>query len=82
MAQQMFNPCDFHFEWTSDWYDWDLFEGHREARRVRDIVARRLRREGHKVRSFRLPNQVITRGGVGTNRSQIEFVVTVYGLSY
>ena len=53
MGQQMFNPVDFgSFEWTGDWYRWDAVRGHLEAKRARDEAARRLRRAGHKVRSF------------------------------
>ena len=90
MGQQMFNPVDFQFEWTpvasgtgsTGWYRWDAVRGHLEAKRARDEAARRLRREGHRVRSFRLANQVISRGGVGTKYPHIDFVVVVYGLSY
>ena len=63
MAQQMFNPVVFGgFEWTADWYVWNAVSGHLEARRARDDAARRLRRVGHRVRSFRLANQVISPG--------------------
>ena len=83
MSQQMFNPVDFGgFEWTSDWYHWDAAAGHREAKRARDDAARRLRREGRRVRSFRLANQVISRGGAGSGHPHVDFVVVVYGLSY
>ena len=83
MAQQMFNPVVFGgFEWTADWYVWNAVSGHLEARRARDDAARRLRRVGHRVRSFRLANQVISRGGAGSGRPHVDFVVTVYGLSY
>ena len=82
MAQQMFNPVDFGgFEWTSDWYRWDAVAGHREAMRARDAKATILRKAGHRVRSSRGAIQVVARGGVGSGRPHIEFVVTCYGLS-
>ncbi len=83
MSQQTFNPVDFGgFAWTGDWYRWDAVRGHLEAKRARDDATRRLRREGHKVRSFRLANQVISRGGVGSGHPHIDFVVVIYGLNY
>ena len=83
MSQQMFNPVDFgSFEWTSDWYRWDTVAGHREAMRARDAKATILRQAGHRVREFTLRNQVVARGGFGSGRPHIEFVVTCYGLSY
>jgi hypothetical protein len=82
LRQETFNPVDFGgFEWTEDWYRWDTAAGHRDARAARDSRARELRRAGHRVRCFMLRHQVVSRGGVGSGRPHVEFVVTVYGLS-
>jgi hypothetical protein len=79
--QQHFNPADFHFEWTSDWYKWDRDAAHKAARKARDEYAKALKATGRTVTKSSTPGQLITRGGIGSGRSQIEMFVTVYAVS-
>jgi hypothetical protein len=81
MAQQIHSPVDYGFKWTADWYDWDAAHGHREAKRYQDAHATILRRAGNQVRKFTLRNQVVSRGGVGSNHPHVTFTVTAYGIN-
>jgi hypothetical protein len=78
MDTQTFNPADFAFEWTPDWYDWDSAAAHNMARDARDTEAKRLKAQGFRVKKWSSPNQLITRGGIGTPHPEIDMVVTVY----
>jgi len=80
--QEMFNPVDFAFRWTSDWYTWDHARAKREALAKRKKVAKRLKAEGHRVRLFTLSGQRITRGGIGSKHPEISLYTSVYGLEY
>jgi len=51
------------------------------ARRERDAEAKRLVAEGWQVRKWSEPNQLISRGGIGSGHPHIEEVVTVFGLN-
>jgi hypothetical protein len=82
MSQEVFNPIDFGgFAWTEDWYRWDVAAGYEAARAARDARARELRRAGHRVKCFALRYQRVSKGGAGSDRPHLEFIVTVYGLS-
>lgn len=76
--QLSYNPVDYHFAWTADWYTWDAKAAHKAARLARDAAARKWRAEGARVRSFSLPGQLISRGGIGSRRPHLEFWVTGY----
>ena len=85
--QERFNPMDYGFEFTNDgtaygWYSFDSAAAHKAARKARDARARELRKAGRKVRCSANSGQLITRGGIGTGRPQIEEIVTVYRLAY
>ena len=41
-----------------------------------------LHRKGKNPVSFSLQNQLITRGGIGSGHSEINLVVTCYGINY
>ncbi len=57
MAQQAYNPIDYHFKWTDDgWYEWNSVAAHKAARQARDAAARALQRSGHQVHKFTLRN--------------------------
>jgi hypothetical protein len=79
--QQFFNPVDFEFKWTPDWYEWDSEKAIKAALTARDARAKALRSEGRQVRCFTLAGQQITRGGIGTPHPEVDFVVPVYGLN-
>lgn len=80
--QRSFNPVDYHFRWTADWYEWDSASAHKDARQARDAEAKRLRAAGYAVRVSAISGQLITRGGIGSDHPEIEIshVVTVYRL--
>lgn len=80
MFQQAFNPIDYTFEWTDDWYKWDYKESHKQARKVRSKAVKDLRSQGYTVRVFTLSNQLVSRGGIGSGQPHIEQVVSVYYL--
>jgi hypothetical protein len=80
--QKVFNPIDYGFEFTSDgWYTFDRTAATKAARRERDQQAKLYRAAGRTVRVWSEPNQLISRGGIGSGRPHIEEVVTVFGLN-
>ena len=79
MQTTTFNPIDFGFEWLEDgWYSWDSVEAHMRARKARDEYARNVKPICQSVRKSSTPNQLMTRGGIGSGYPQIEEVVTAY----
>jgi len=80
--QRSFNPVDYHFRWTTDWYEWDYEAAHKAALKARNEEAKRLADKGYKVRKSTLRNQRITRGGIGSGHPEIDHVVTIYQLDY
>jgi hypothetical protein len=79
--QQHFNPANFHFAWTSDgWYEWDRKAAHSAALKARNAKAKALAAAGHRVVKSSIPNQLITRGGIGSGNPEISMFVTVYML--
>lgn len=81
MAQQTFNPSNYNFNWTDNWYEWDRKIAHKEALKARNLCVKLHKASGLTVTTFSLPNQLITRGGIGSGNPQIEMYVTVYGLN-
>ena len=85
--QRNFNPIDFGgFNWTNDgtqygWYEWDFIEGHKQARKARDTEVKALRKAGQTVTVYSMPNQHITRGGIGSGHPEVDFFVTGYGFN-
>jgi len=83
MSQQIFNPINYFFNWSNDWYQWNSKKAHEEAKRLRDKEAKRLKEEeGFKVKKFTIKNQLITRGGIGSGKPEISEIVTCYCLDY
>ncbi len=83
-GQEIFNPINFGFHWHDDenWYSWDRKEGHRLAMKARNARLKELRASGQSARAFSISNQLISRGGIGSNHPHIEQVVSVYGINY
>lgn len=79
--QEIFDPVDFAFFWTDDWYTFDYHTGARAAQIARQKRAKELRKAGYDVRCDRLPGQLISRGGIGSGHPHIELVVTCYMLN-
>jgi hypothetical protein len=79
--QKTFNPADYEWKWTEDWYEWASKPAHTFARRDRDAEAKRLKAEGCEVTKFTLRDQLISRGGIGSGHPHIEVWVTIYGLN-
>ena len=80
--QQHFNPVDYGFQWTDDWYEWDRDAGHAAARAARAARAKELKARGIRPRLTSIPNQLVSRGGIGSGRPHVEFVATCYILCY
>lgn len=81
--QRTFSPADYTFKWTADgdWYEFDAVEGKRLALEARKAEIKRLKADGWTVKVFSLGAQLISRGGIGSNRPHIELVVNVYGFN-
>ena len=80
--QRHFNPIDYGFEFTPDgWYRFDRKAATAAARKERDSEAKRMKAEGYAVRKWSHPNQLISKGGIGSGQPHIEEIVTVYGFN-
>lgn len=79
--QVTFNPVDFGFTWTDDWYLFDDDLCHSRAREARDFAFKDLKSQGKNPKRFTMHNQLIKRGGIGTGKPEIEVFVTVYGIN-
>lgn len=80
--QEKFNPIDFGFVWTKDWYEFDHTAAHKAAKVARTARVKELRAQGIRPRQYAHRDQLITRGGIGSGHPQIENIVTVYRLEY
>ena len=78
---ESFNPADYHFTWTADWYTWDRDAAHKDAKAERDQAAKVARSKGLIVKKSSMPGQLITRGGIGSGKPEIGMYVTVYTLT-
>ena len=79
--QKTFNPIDFGFAWTTDWYEWDRKAAHSAAMKARNTEAKRLRDLGKLVVKFTMRDQLISRGGIGSGKPHVQEVVTIYGIN-
>lgn len=78
-TQKTFNPANYEFRWTEDgWYEWDRKAAHSKALKARNAEAKALQAKGHKVVKSSMPNQMITRGGIGSGHPEITMCVNVY----
>ena len=82
MAQIMFNPLNYGFEWVGDWYKFDSHAAHKAALKARNAKMKELRAQGISARGFSLSNQLVTRGGIGSGHPQIDLIVTAYGINF
>ena len=85
MSQTMFNPVNYEFNWTDDgsehgWYEWDRAKAHKAALKARNMALKAMRLRDVRATAFSIPDQLITRGGIGSGHPQVEFVVNVYGI--
>lgn len=78
--QHAFNPINYGFRWTKDWYEWDSKAATAAAKRDRDATAKQLQAQGHTVRKWSNARQLVRRGGIGTGHPEIDEVVTVFML--
>lgn len=78
-TQHAFNPVDYGFVWTDDWYLFDHKYAHSCALKARNIAVKALRKSGYKVTNFTLRGQKITKGGIGSGHPEITLIVNVYG---
>ena len=79
--QKTFNPVNYNWKWTEDWYEWDSKAAHKAALKARNAEAKQLRAEGKVVKCFSNPNQLISRGGIGSGNPHIEVIVNCYGFN-
>ena len=80
--QYLYNPLDYTFKWVRQpdgwWYEWDRLLAHRQALAARNRAAKQLKAQGYRVVKSTLTNQLISRGGIGTDRPHIDHWVNVY----
>lgn len=81
--QRIFSPLNTeHFSWTDDgWYSFDSVAAHKAARKLRDDMAKELKQSGRTVSKFSLGSQLVSRGGIGSGKPHVEFIVSCYGLN-
>ena len=82
MRTKTFNPLDYGFRWTCEWYVYDGKPAEKAALAARNAMARHLRKEGRTVHTGSLGKQLVTKGGIGTGRPQIELIVPIYTLTH
>jgi len=75
-----FNPIDYGFRWTEDWYEFDKDEAVAMAKEDRKKIAKILRDAGYKTKMSTRANQTMKKGGIGTDKPEIDVNVTVYKL--
>jgi hypothetical protein len=86
MPQKTFSPLDNGFRWTGldsgdlskIWYEYDGKPAEKAALQARNAFAKKLEKEGFRVRKISLGKQLVSRGGIGSGRPHIELVVPVY----
>lgn len=76
--QKGFNPVNYCFKWTEDWYDWDSATGKKEAMKARNDYARELKKQGYTVKKWTLKDQLVRRGGIGSGHPDVEFWTNSY----
>lgn len=79
--QRIFNPIDFGFEFADGWYSFDRKAAQSAALKARNDFVKQVKAQGKRAVTFNLPNQLITRGGIGSGNPQIEVVVNCYGVN-
>mgnify|MGYP001562560384 CR=1 FL=1 len=79
--QITFNPIDYSFAWTDDWYVFDEEVGSSKAIEACNFAYAKLKSLGKNPKRFTMQNQLMKRGGVGTGNPQIEIFVTIYGIN-
>jgi len=82
--EESFNPIRFGFEWTDPepgeqfgWYEFDHPTAYAAAVRARDERAKELKAEGFTVRRKTRRRNLMSMGGIGTNRPHIELLVDI-----
>lgn len=83
--QRTFCPLSYGFRWTVKngeiWYEFDRVPAHKAAMAARNRAAKQAREQGYTVTKFRLPDQLMTRGGIGSGKPEINVTVTGYGFN-
>lgn len=84
--QFTFSPIDYHFQWTTEsdgrgWYSWDRMAGKKAAMQARNEAMKAAKLAGRTVKAFSIPDQLVSKGGIGSGNPHVEFVVTVYGFN-
>jgi hypothetical protein len=80
MTTVTFNPINYGFRWTEDWYEYDGKVAEDAAKKARDDYAAELKRDGYTVKKRSRRNNLISRGGIGSGHPHIELVVPVYSV--
>ena len=78
MRTVTFDPTDYGFRWTEDWYEYDGKPAEDAAKKARDDYAREQRKSGRTVRKRSSRNNIRSLGGIGSNHPHIELFVPMY----
>lgn len=78
--QQTFNPIDYGFTWTNNWYTFDRKLAHSQALKARNAKAKELKAKDYNVVKSTMRNQLISKGGIGSGKPHIELYVNIYML--
>lgn len=76
--QKVFNPVNYTFKWTEDWYEWDRDAAHKAALKARNDEAKKLKAVGRRVGKYSTRDQLISKGGIGSGKPHISLVVNCY----
>lgn len=82
IQQKIFNPIDYTFKWTEDWYEWDREAAHKAAIGARNAEAKRLNALGFGVQKRSLQNQLMSMGGIGSDKPHVNLIVNCYMINY
>jgi len=84
MGQKVFCGDDFGFRWTEDgkWYEYDGPPAEKAARQARDKFAKELKARGEKPHRGTLGTQLVSKGGIGSGKSHIEFYTKCYYVNW
>lgn len=77
MTDVSFDPIDYGFRWTDDWYEYDGKPAENAARKARNDYAKQQRALGKTVK-VSTTRSLRSMGGIGSGRPHIELVVPIY----
>jgi hypothetical protein len=78
MTTVTFDPIDYGFRWTDDWYEYDGKIAEDKAKAARDDYAKQQRRLSRTVKKRSSRTNLRSMGGIGSGHPHIELVVPMF----